>query len=158
MLEFFTNNKGNILIEGHNPNFGNITELYYHRAEIFGLFSALIFLEEHCRYYFIQFESTIQYHCDNLEVVNKVKYIQSEKYQFDKAYKRIDHDAVIVLKDLIPRNMTINHVKSHAEKRKKKGQFILPEALNSKIDIIITEKNPRSPSTPTSSTLQSQST
>ena len=108
------------MIEGHNPDFGIIIEIHYHRAEIFGLLSALIFREESCRYYFIQFESTIQYHCDNLEVVNKIKYIQSEKYQFDKAYKTIDDDAVILLKDLIPRNMTINHVKSHAEKRKKK--------------------------------------
>ena len=36
--------------------------------------------------------------------------------------------------------MTINHVKSHADKRKKKEQFTLPEALNSKVDDIITEK------------------
>jgi len=108
----FTNNKGNILIEGHNPDFGIITEIPSHRAEIFGLLSALIFLEEYCRYYFIEPESTIQYHYDNLEVVNKVKAIQSEKYLFDKAYKTTDHDAVLVLKKLIPRNMTINHVKS----------------------------------------------
>ena len=36
--------------------------------------------------------------------------------------------------------MTINHVKSHAEKRKKKGKFTLPETLNSKADEIITAK------------------
>ena len=137
---FFTNNKGNILIEGHNSDFGIITEIHSHRAEIFGLFSALIFLEEYCRYFFIKFESTIQYLCDNLEVVNKVKAIQSEKYLSDKAYKTTDHDAVLVLKDLISRNMTINHAKSHAEKRKKKEHFTLPEVLNSKADNIITEK------------------
>ena len=34
--------------------------------------------------------------------------------------------------------MTINHVKSHAEKIKKKEQFTLPETLKSKADEIIT--------------------
>ena len=37
--------------------------------------------------------------------------------------------------------MTINHVKSQAEKRKKKEHFTLPEALNSKADDIITDKS-----------------
>ena len=34
--------------------------------------------------------------------------------------------------------MKIDHVKSHAEKRKKKEQYTLPETLNSKADEIIT--------------------
>ena len=134
----FTNNKGNILIAGHNLDFGIITEIHSHRSEIFGLLSALIFLEEYCRYYFVKFESTIQYHCENLEVVNKVKGIQSEKRLYSKAYEITDHDAVLALKYLIPRNMTINHVKNHAKKIKKKEHFTLPEALNSKVDEIIT--------------------
>ena len=137
----FTNNKGNILIEGRNLDFGIITKIHSHRAEIFGLFSAPIFLDEYCRYFFIKFKSTFQYHCDNLEVFNKVKAIQSEKYLSDKAYKTTDHDTVLVLKDLIPRNMTINHAKSHAERRKKKEHFTLPKVLNSKADDIITEKS-----------------
>ena len=119
----FTYNKETILIEGHNPDIGIITEIHSHQAEIFGLLSALIFLEEYCRYYFIKFESTIQYHCDNLEVFNKVKVLQSEKCLFDKAYKTTDRDAVLVLQELIPRNMTINHVKSHAEKQKKRNNL-----------------------------------
>ena len=47
---------------------------------------------------------------------------------------------MLELKDLIPRNMTINHVKSHAEQRKKKEHFTPPETLNSKVDTIILEK------------------
>ena len=116
----FINSKGTILVEGHNPDFGIIKEIHSRRAEIFGLLSALIFLEEYCRYYFIKCQSNIKYHCDNLEVVNKVKDIQREKIIFNKTHKTIDHDAVLVLKELIPRKMTNNHVKSHAEKRKKK--------------------------------------
>ena len=36
--------------------------------------------------------------------------------------------------------MIINHVKSHAEKRRKKEQFTLPEMINSRVDSIISEK------------------
>ena len=127
-------------MEGHNPNFGIITEIHYHIAEIFGLLVALIFLEEYCRYYFVKIEFNIQYHCDNLKVVNKVKAIQNDNYHYDRAYKTTDHDAVLELKELIPRTMMIDHVKSHAEKQKRKEQFTLPEMLNSRVDSIISEK------------------
>ena len=116
-------------------------KIHSHRAEIFGLLVAPIFLDEYCRYYFVKLESKIQYHCDNLEVVNKVKTIQKEKYLYDISYKITDYDAVLELKDLIPRNMTINHVKSRTEQRKKKDNFTLPETLNSKADAIILEKS-----------------
>ena len=50
----FTNDKGNILAEGHNPDSGIITEIHSRRAELFGLLAAFIFLEEYCRYYFVK--------------------------------------------------------------------------------------------------------
>ena len=34
----FTNSKGTILIEGHNPDFGIIKEIHSHRAKTFGLY------------------------------------------------------------------------------------------------------------------------
>ena len=71
----FTNSKGTILIEGHNPDFGTIKEIHSHRAEVFGLLAALLFLDEYCRYYFIQCYYQIHYYCNNLEVVNKIKAI-----------------------------------------------------------------------------------
>ena len=130
-----------MLIEGHNSDFGIITEIHSHCAEIFGVLAVLIFLDEYCRYYFVKLESNIQYHWDNLEVVNKIKVIQKEQYLYDRAYKTTYHDAVLELKDLIPRNMTINHVEIHAEQRKKKEHFTLPEMFNSKTDAIISEKS-----------------
>ena len=128
------------MIEGHNPDFGTIREIHSHRAEVFGLLAALLFLEELCRYYFIQCQSQIQYHCDNLEIVNKIKAIQCDRTIYNTSYKTTDHDAVLVLAAMIPRQMIIRHVKSHAENRKKKEQFTLPEILNSRADEIITEK------------------
>jgi len=106
----FTNDRGNILVQSHNPDFSIITAIHSRRAEIFGPLAALIFVEEYFRYYFVKIESNIQYHCDNLKVVNKVKIIQNEKYHYDKAYKTTDHDAVLELKELI----------RYAEKRKRK--------------------------------------
>ena len=71
----FINDKNDILVESHNPDFGIITEIHSHRSKIIDLLAALIFLEEYCRYYFVKIESNNQYHCDNLEIINKVKAI-----------------------------------------------------------------------------------
>ena len=47
---------------------------------------------------------------------------------------------MLELKELTPRAMMINHVKIHAEKRKRKEQSTFPETLNSRVDSIISEK------------------
>ena len=62
---------GHILISGTNPDFGHIDQIHSHRAEIYGVLSVFIFLQEYSKYYMIPFQFKVEYYCDNLEVVQK---------------------------------------------------------------------------------------
>ena len=42
--------QGTPLTKGNNPDFGNITTMNSHRAEIFGLLVAFSFLDEYCSF------------------------------------------------------------------------------------------------------------
>ena len=44
--------------------------------------------------------------------------IKDEQY-YDEYIKIADHDAVYLLKQYLPHHFTINHVRSHQDKRKK---------------------------------------
>ena len=43
-----------------------------HRSEIFGLLSAVLFIDEYYRYYGFQMNSELCYYCDNQEVIRKL--------------------------------------------------------------------------------------
>ena len=63
---------GQVLISGTNPDFGHTDQIYSHRAEIYGVLSVFIFVQEYSKYYMIPFQSNVEYYCDNLEVVHKI--------------------------------------------------------------------------------------
>ena len=52
-------------------------------------------------------------------------------------YKTADHDAVHLLKEYIPRHFTINHVRSHQDKRKKLCNRTTAERLNITADELV---------------------
>ena len=84
-----------------------------HYSEIYGVLSALLFFHEYCRYFMIPLSSQVKYFCDNLEVVNKIKNLITDEQYYDEYIKTADHDAVHLLTYYIPRQFTINHVRSH---------------------------------------------
>ena len=64
---------GSSLISWSNHNFGPITSMNSYRSEIYGVLSALLFLNEYCRYYVTPLISQVNYFYTNLEVVKKWK-------------------------------------------------------------------------------------
>ena len=66
--------KGNNIVEGTNPDFGIIERMHSHRADLFWVLSALNFLQEYCKSFFLESNSDITYYCDDLEVVDKIKW------------------------------------------------------------------------------------
>ena len=128
---------GNIASSGSNPDFGLITSMNYHRSEIYGVLSALLFLHEYCRFFMIPLSSHVKYFCDNLKVVNKIKNLIKDEQYYDEYIKTSDHDAVHLLKHYIPCQFTINHVRSHQDKRKNKSQLTTAERLNITVDELV---------------------
>ena len=61
----------------------------------------------------IPLSSHVKYFCDNLEVVNKMRQLIKDEQYYDEYIKTADHDAVHLLKYYVPRQFTINHVRSH---------------------------------------------
>ena len=55
--------------------------------------------------------------------------IKDEQY-YDEYIKTVDHDAVHLLKKYLSHHITINHVRSHQDKRKKKCNLTTAERLN----------------------------
>ena len=53
------NAEGNEIITGFNPDFGDITQINSHRAEIYGALSVFLFLQEYCNFYRITLQSPI---------------------------------------------------------------------------------------------------
>ena len=70
-----------------------------HRSEIYAVLSALLFRHEYCRYFMIPLSSQVKYHCDNLEVVNKIKQMITDEKYYDEYIQTTDHEAVHLLKN-----------------------------------------------------------
>ena len=62
--------------------------------------------------------------------------IKDEQY-YDEYIKTVDHDAVYLLKHYPPRQFTINHVRSHQDKRETKFQLTTTERLNIVTDELV---------------------
>ena len=64
--------EGREILSGFNPDFGDITQINTHRAEIYGALSVSMFFHEYCKFYKMKLKSPINYYCDNKEVVTKL--------------------------------------------------------------------------------------
>ena len=79
------------LLSGYNPDFGDITKINSHRAEIYGVLSVFMFLHEYCQFYKMNLQSPIKYYCDNKEVVTKLSNIieRNRNYYSSNSKSRI---------------------------------------------------------------------
>ena len=66
-----------------------------------------------------------------------MKQLTMDEQYYDEYIKIADNDAVHLLKKYLPRHFTINHVRSHQDKRKKKCNFITAERLNIATDELV---------------------
>ena len=85
-------------ISGTNHDFRYITQIHSLWAEIYGVLSVFIFIQEYSKYFMMSFLSKVAYYCDNLEVVYKIKTLANNHNSFNEQYKTTDHDAVLQLK------------------------------------------------------------
>ena len=110
---------GKTLVSGTNQDFGNIQHIHSHRSEIYGVLSVFTFLQEYSKYYMLTFKSKIDYYCDNIEVVHKIKTLSNNRNSFNEQHKTTDHDAVLQFKECLPKHVIALHVKGHQGTRKK---------------------------------------
>ena len=75
---------GKTFISGTNPEFGHITQIHSHQAEIYGVLSVLTFIKEYSNYLMLPFLSTVAYYCDNLEVVHKINTLANNPNSFNE--------------------------------------------------------------------------
>ena len=128
---------GKIFISSTNPDFGHINQIHSHRAEIYGVLSVFLFIQEYSKCHMIPFLSKVAYYYDNLEVVHKINTLANNPNSFNEKYKTTDHNAVLQLKDCLPTNITAFHIKGHQDKRKKWEYLTIPERLNIQADELI---------------------
>ena len=60
-------------MEGANSDFEIIKQIHSHKVDIFGVLSALTFLQEYCKQYFLEIKSDITYYYEHLEAVDEIK-------------------------------------------------------------------------------------
>ena len=128
---------GNRSISGPNPDFGNITSMNSHWSKIYGMLSALLFLHEYCQYLMTPLTSNVNYFCDNLEVVNKMKQLMKDEQYYDECIKTVDHDAVYLLNQYLSQQFNITHVRSHQDKSKQAFKLTTVEKLNIAADEVV---------------------
>ena len=132
--------QGTPLTKDNNPDFGNTTTMYSHRAEIFGLLAAFTFLDEYCRFFGLSLNSEVRYCCDNQKVINKLIELRKNNKRYDKLIRTTDHDAILALQIILPPKLKIEHVKGHANRKTKTNQLIIPEQVNIKANLLCGEK------------------
>ena len=124
-------------MSGSNPDVGSISSMNSHRSEVYALLFTLLFLHEYCRFFMLPLSSQIKYFCDNLEVVNKMKRLILDKQYYDEYIQTADHDVVYLLKEYIPCNFTIHHVRSHQDQRKEACNLTRAERVNIAADELV---------------------
>ena len=63
-----------------------IKHIHSRRAEIFGVLTIFLFLQEYCKYFFIEVTSLIELYCDNEIVINKLNQLITDISYLDKKY------------------------------------------------------------------------
>ena len=87
--------EGEEILSGYNPDFGDISQINSHRAEIFGTLAVLLFLREYSRFYKIEMQSEILYYCDNKEVIHKLHNISEDRSYYSEDYKAKDSGVIL---------------------------------------------------------------
>ena len=128
---------GKTLTVGINPDFGNIKQIHSHPAELYGVLSVFIFLQEYSNHFMIPAQSNINYYCDNIEVVHKINMIFNNRNYFDERHKTTNHEVVLQLRKSLPTNVIAFHVKGHQDKQKKWENLTIPARLNIQADELI---------------------
>ena len=85
----------------------------------------------------LSLSSPVKYFCDNLEVVNKMKRLITDEKYYDEYIQTADHEAVHLRKKYLPSQLSINYVRSHQDKRKKKCNLTTVERLNIAADELV---------------------
>ena len=92
---------GEEILLGFNPDFGYITQINFHRVEVYGTIFIFIFLDEHCTFYRITLRSLSQYYCDKKEVIKKLRNItEYDQFYYSTNSKIKDLDAMLELQNL----------------------------------------------------------
>ena len=106
--------EGRKLLSRFNLDFGDITQINSHRAEIYGALSVFVFLHEYCQFYTMNLQSPIKYCCNNKEVVMKLSNITERCRNYYSSNSKIkDLDAVLGIQRSIPTTVTVTHVRGH---------------------------------------------
>ena len=77
--------EGRELLSGFNPDFGDITQINSHRAEIYEALSVFMFLHKYCKFYKMNLQSPIKYYCDNKENVTKLSNITERNRNYNSS-------------------------------------------------------------------------
>ena len=118
--------EGSELLTRFNPDFGDITQINSHRAKIYGALSVFLFFREYCKFYRLQLQLLVEYFCDNKEVVQKLSDITDYNRNYYSSNSKIkDLDVVLEIQKYIPKNVKVNHVRGHQDKKKRKEQLTI---------------------------------
>ena len=85
-------NEGQPIILDINPDFEIIEEIHSHRADIFAILSALVFISEYCKFNILEYLYKITLYGDNMEVITKFKNLTKEPQFYNEYFNTTDYD------------------------------------------------------------------
>lgn len=56
-------------------------------------------MQEYSKKFLLTFDSKVEYHYDNLDIVDKINTLAANLSNHDEQYKTIDHDVVLKLRE-----------------------------------------------------------
>ena len=129
---------GIAIVSGWNPDYGQITTINSYHSEINASLASLTFLKCYCNYFNFKILNPIEVFCDNKSYVTKLNELQSNAYSKLFIHKFKEHEAYLVLLNILSKLIHLTHVKGHQEDFKTTVDLTIPERLNIETNIIAT--------------------
>ena len=121
-----------LLAEGMGPVHGKLTSLTSHRAELYGITAALLYVLQICTFFKLNIVVTIVAYCDNMECVHKINTSLSPMRGTSR-YITADYDIESLLRHIIQtQRVTVSAewVKSHQDDTKEPEELTYNAQLN----------------------------
>ena len=125
-------------MKGHNPNFGQISAINSYRAEVYASLAVILFLHLYSVYYHLPVKNKTHALCDNQAYVNKLTWLLEDDYHQQGLHKNTEAEALTIILQLLPKNFSIEHVKSHQDDKVAYNELDTKAQLNIDADSIAT--------------------
>ena len=101
--------------------------------------SNILFINEYCKYYQLEYRCQKKICCDNKEIVSKLNNVINDSREYKNKNEKSERELIYTIIPLLSKQLKFLHVYSYQDKGKFKYKFTLLEQLNDLPDLLFTK-------------------